>query len=66
MTNCNKVSVVLHVPLAVMFCVAILCSCGVLLRSKHPFQQCVVPVKCMSLVMYCVISIKCSVFNDLE
>ena len=49
-----------------MFCVPILRSCGVLLCSKHPFRQCVVPVKCMSLVMYCVIIIEYSVFNDLE
>ena len=34
--------------------------------SKHPFGQCVVSVKCMSLVMYCVIIIKYSVFDDLE
>ena len=49
-----------------MYCVPILRSCGVLLCSKHTFQQCVVPFKCMSLVMYCVIIIKRSVFNDLE
>ena len=40
--------------------------CSAVVCSKHPFRQCVVPVKCMSLVMYCVISIKYSVFNDLE
>ena len=49
-----------------MFCVPILRSCGVLLCSKNPFQQCEAPVKCMSLFMYCVISIEYSVFNDLE
>ena len=49
-----------------MFCVPILCSCRALLCSKHMFQQCVVSVKCMSLVMYCVISIEYSVFDDLE
>ena len=49
-----------------MFGVPTLHSCGVLLCSKHPFRQCVVPVKCMSLVMYCVIIIEYSVFNDLE
>ena len=59
-------SVVLRVPLAVMFCVPILRSCGVLLCSKHPFRQCVVPVKCMSLVMYYVIITEYSLFNDLE
>ena len=54
------------VPLAVMFCVPILRSCGMLLCSKHPFRHCVVPVKCMSLVMYCVIIIEYSLFNDSE
>ena len=34
--------------------------------SKHPFGQYVVPVKCTSLIMYYVIIIKYSVFNDLE
>ena len=37
-----------------------------LLFSKHPFRQCVVPVKCMSLVMYCVIIIEDSLFNDCQ
>ena len=57
--------VVLRVPLGVMFSVPILRSCGVLLRVVNTLSgQCVVPVKCMSLVMYCVIIIKYSVFDD--
>ena len=60
--------VVLRVPLAVMFSVLILRSCGVLLLCvvNTLYAQCVVSVKCMSLVMYCVIIIQFSVFNDLS
>ena len=60
-------SIILRVPLAVMFCVLILRSCGVLLCVVSTLSgQCVVPVKCMSLIMYYVRIIKYSVFNDLE
>ena len=57
----------MRVPLAVMFSVPILRSSGVLLGVVNTLSgQCVVSVKCMSLVMYCVIIIKYSVFDDLE
>ena len=57
----------LRVPLAVMFSVPILRSCGVLLCVVNTLsRQCVVSVQCMSHVMYCVIIIKYSVFNDLS
>ena len=57
--------VVLRVPLAVLFSVPILRSTGVLLCVVNTLSgQCVVSVKCMSLVMYCVIIIKYSVFDD--
>ena len=32
--------------------------------SKHLSRQCVISVKCMSHVMYCVVILKYSVFND--
>ena len=60
-------SVEVRVSLAFMFSVLILRSCGVLLCVVNTlYGQCVVPVKCMSHAMYCVIIIKYSVFNDLS
>ena len=60
-------SVELRVPLAVMFSVPILRSYGVLLCVVNTLTgQCVVSVKCMPHVMYYVIFIKYSVFNDLS
>ena len=61
------ICVVLCVPLAVMFSVPILRSCTVLLCVVNTLSgQCVVSDKCMSLVMYCVIIIGYSVFNELS
>ena len=56
----------IRVPLAVILCVSILRSCGVLLCVVNTLSgQRVAFFKCMSPVMYYVIIIH-SVFNDLE